>query len=177
MTAPIVWFTGLPASGKSTLAELVRTRLTSPALVLDSDAFRDALGAHAYDDGNRDVFYRTLANVAALVARQGVITLVAATGPRRAHREYARATGCRVIEVFVNTPLAECEARDPKHLYADAHRNPASRLPGVGVAYEAPTTPDVIADGGFDARAADQIAKLVLGTFADQEAERLHPAP
>lgn len=160
MTAPIIWFTGLPASGKSTLAELVRMRLDAlhrPALVLDSDAFREALGDHGYDAARRDTFYRTLANVAALVARQDVIPLVAATAPRRAHRECARASGCRVIEVLVDTPLAECEARDPKQLYARARSNPASTLPGVGVPYEAPAHPDVVARGGHDTDAVERI--------------------
>lgn len=166
MTAPIVWFTGLPASGKTTLAEHVRERLEAaqlPALVLDSDRFRDTLGAHAYDEQNRDAFYRTLAGVASQIAHQDVIVLVAATGPRRAHREYPRTRGCHVLEVFVDTPLAECERRDPKGLYANARRDPATKLPGVGVAYEAPERPDVIATGGHDARAADQIVKLLLG--------------
>jgi adenylylsulfate kinase len=163
VTAPIIWFTGLPASGKSTLAELVRGRLAAkhrPALVLDSDTFREALGDHAYDDQSRDTFYRTLANVAALVARQDVIPLVAATAPRRAHRDYARTSGCRVIEVLVDTPLAKCEERDPKQLYALARRDPASTLPGVGVTYEAPAHPAVVARGGFDADAADHVTAL-----------------
>lgn len=165
MTAPIVWFTGLPASGKSTLAELVRQRLAAAnraALVLDSDALRDALGAHAFDDGHRDHFYRTLANLAALVARQDVVALVAATAPRRTHRDFARSTSCDVIEVLVDTTLAECEARDPKQLYARARNDPATQLPGVGVVYEAPAHPDVIAHGGFDATAADRIMALTV---------------
>jgi adenylylsulfate kinase len=54
------------------------------------------------------------------------------------------------VEVWVGTPLAACEARDPKGLYAQARRGDASQLPGVGVAYEPPLSPEVIADGGFD---------------------------
>jgi adenylylsulfate kinase len=164
VTSPIVWFTGLPASGKSVLAALVRDRLNEarvPAIVLDSDAIRDALGAHAYAPSQRDAFYRTLANLAALVARQDVTALVAATAPRRMHRDFARATGCRVIEVFVDTSLAECEARDPKGLYAEARRATVTTLPGIGVPYEPPVAPDVIAHGGLDGAAAERIAALV----------------
>lgn len=164
MTAPIVWFTGLPASGKSTLATCVRDRLATlhrPALVLDSDAIRDALGTHSYDRARRDDFYRTLANLAALVARQDIIALVAATAPRRAHRDAARAFDGPVIEVFVDVPVAECEARDPKGLYAAARRDPATALPGIGVTYERPEAPDVVARGGLDEDAVARIAALV----------------
>ena len=155
----IVWFTGLPSSGKTTLARRAQARLAAagrPAVVLDSDELRDALGAHAYGPGDRDRFYRALAALAALLARQGVVALVAATAPRRADRDRARdelgrgpAPG-RFVEVWVDTPLAECEARDPKGLYAEARRGAADQLPGVGVAYEAPVSPEVTARGGYD---------------------------
>jgi adenylylsulfate kinase len=164
VSGTIVWFTGLPASGKSTLAELVRVRLGETgrcAVVLDGDAVRDAIGAGAYDAEGRDRFYRTLANLAALVARQAVVVLVPATAPRRAHRDYARATDCRLIEVWVKTPVEACEARDRKGLYAAARRDPATTLPGIGVPYEAPEAPDVVADGGRDRTAAQLVAHLV----------------
>lgn len=166
MTAPIVWLTGLPASGKSTLAVRVRERLAAlkrPAFVLDSDAIRDALGTHSYDRAHRDDFYRTLANLAALVARQDIIALVAATAPRRAHRDAARTFDGRVIEVFVDVPVAECEARDPKGLYAAARRDLSTALPGIGVPYEPPEAPDVVARGGLDDDAAARIAALAAG--------------
>lgn len=164
VTGVIVWFTGLPASGKSTLAERTRDHLVSvgrPAIVLDGDALRVILGAHAYGDTDRDAFYRTLAALAALIAHQGVIVLVAATAPRREHRDFARQTGCRFIEVWVRATLAECEARDYKDLYARARRGEIATLPGVGIAFEAPEHPDVIADGGMDAGAIAAIARLV----------------
>lgn len=155
----IVWFTGLPSSGKTTLARRAQARLAAAgraAVVLDSDEVRDALGAHSYAPGDRDRFYRALAALAALLARQGVVVLVAATAPRREDRDRARdelgrgpAPG-RFVEVWVTTPLAECEARDPKGLYAQARRGAAERLPGVGVAYEPPVSPEVTANGGFD---------------------------
>jgi adenylylsulfate kinase len=155
----IVWFTGLPSSGKTTLARRAQARLAAArraAVVLDSDELRDALGAPSYAPGDRDRFYRALAALAALLAGQGVVVLVAATAPRREDRDRARealdrgpAPG-RFVEVWVDTPLAECEARDPKGLYAQARRGAADQLPGVGVAYEPPMSPDVTANGGFD---------------------------
>lgn len=160
----IVWFTGLPASGKSTLAARARDALAASrhvAIVLDSDTLHAVLGAHAYATGDRDAFYDTLAALAGVIAKQGVIVLVSATAPRRAHREAARATGCRVVEVWVRTPLAECEARDPKGLYAGARRGDIATLPGIGVAYEPPEHPDVIADGGHDDGAIATLIALV----------------
>lgn len=153
-TPAVVWFTGLPASGKSTLAERVRKHLADDdgraVVLLDSDAVRDALGRTAYDPASRDAFYATLGRLAALLANQGLIVLVAATAPLRAQRDAARAIAPRFIEVWLDTPLADCEARDPKGLYAQAHGDPANQLPGLGVAYEPPVAPDVIADGGDD---------------------------
>ena len=156
MSRAVVWFTGLPASGKSTLARQVQAHLTRAgraSLLLDGDELRGILGEHAYGAEDRTRFYRALAALAALLARQGIIVLVAATAPRRADRDHARAAlhgDGAFVEVWVDTPLAECEARDPKGLYARARRGEAPELPGVGVAYEPPVSPEVIATGGRD---------------------------
>ncbi len=167
MTGVVVWLTGLPASGKSTLAERLQLRLLAdrtPAVLLDGDAVRPILRAAGYTDPERDDFYRRLAALAAVLARQGLIVLVAATAPRRLHRETARELAPRYLEVWVRTPLAECEARDPKGLYARARRD-ATALPGIGVSYEPPAAPDVIADGGHDEHAlAAVLEALTAGT-------------
>jgi adenylylsulfate kinase len=152
----IVWFTGLPSSGKTTLARRVQTQLQRrgrAAVLLDSDELRELLGAQSYVPDDRARFYCQLAALAALLANQGLSVLVAATAPHREDRERARralAAGGTFVEVWVNTRLSIAEARDPKGLYARARRDPANQLPGVGVAYEPPTAPDVTADGGFD---------------------------
>ena len=153
----IVWFTGLPASGKTTLARRVQAKLSRPSLLLDSDALRDVLDSHTYDDVGRDRFYARLVDLALLVAAQGYVALVAATAPRRAYRDAARATGVPFTEVWMQTSLEECERRDPKGLYAAAHRGEAPALPGAGAVYEAPLDPDVMASGGHDEIAAEQI--------------------
>ncbi|HET9624794.1 MAG TPA: adenylyl-sulfate kinase [Kofleriaceae bacterium] len=158
----IVWLTGLPASGKTTLAERTRAALAGDgraAVVLDSDALRDVLGAHGYAAGARDDFYRALADLAALLAAQAVIVLVAATAPRRAHRDRARQSGHRFLEVWVRTPRADCEARDVKGLYARARAGEITELPGVGAPFEPPDDAGVIADGGHDATAVDRICR------------------
>ena len=156
VAAPIVWFTGLPASGKSTLARRVQAhfaRTGRGSVLLDGDELRDILGVHSYAPEDRSRFYRALGALAALLAYQGILVLVAATAPRREDRDHARAAVAgngRFIEVWVKTPLPECEARDPKGLYARARRGDAPELPGVGVAYEPPLAPEVSADGGCD---------------------------
>jgi adenylylsulfate kinase len=156
----VVWFTGLPASGKSTLAARIRATL-GHAILLDSDELRDVLGADHYDRADRDEFYRTLGALATLLARQGHVVLVAATAPRRSHRDAARALAPRFLEVFVRTPLEACEARDVKGLYARARRGDAPTLPGLGEPYEPPLAPEVIAEGGHDEAAAAAITRLI----------------
>ena len=160
MTGVVAWFTGLPASGKSTLARRVR-ELAGNGVLLDSDEVRVALGAGGYDRTDRDAFYRTLAALAGLLARQDHLVLVAATAPHSAHREQARAQAPRFIEVHVATPLATCETRDVKGLYAKARAGEAPALPGVGERYDAPHAPDVVATGGHDEAAAKAVVRLV----------------
>jgi adenylylsulfate kinase len=164
VTPTIIWFTGLPASGKSTLAERTREALAATAraaVVLDGDTVRDCIGARGYAADDRDAFYRALAALAAMIARQGVIAIVAATAPRREHRDAARIPGIRLVEVWVRATLAECEARDVKQLYGRARRGEVDALPGIGVAFEPPEHADVIASGGRDDPALAAITRLV----------------
>lgn len=181
MTGAIVWFTGLPASGKSTLARRVQAHLAEggrAVVVLDSDELRDMLGAHSYAREDRDRFYGLLAALAGLLADQGIVVLVAATAPHLRDRERARervAAG-RFIEVWVATRLEDCEARDPKRLYAQARRAGRNELPGLGVAYEVPPAPEVIADGGEDETAVAAIEALLEGAQEAPEAQGTHAA-
>ncbi|MDB4962823.1 MAG: adenylylsulfate kinase [Myxococcales bacterium] len=162
-TGVVVWFTGLPASGKSTLAERVRDRI-SPGrgcVLLDGDAVRDLLGADRYDPTDRDELYRVLRELAALIAEQHQVVLVAATAPLRMHRDLARAIAPAFLEVWVRTPLEECEQRDTKGLYARARAGDAPMLPGVGAPYESPLAPDIVADGGLDEEAVGIISRRI----------------
>ena len=163
MTEPgiVVWITGLPASGKSTLAERVRARLHRPAVVLDSDVMRTVLESESYAEVDRDRFYRVLAKLAATVAAQGLIVLVPATAQQASYRERARELAPKFVEVWVRTPAAECARRDTKGLYARARAGEIPTFPGSGAQYEAPTHPEVIADSGFDDAAVATIVALV----------------
>jgi adenylylsulfate kinase len=161
----VVWFTGRPASGKSTLAEKLRASLAAqcqPVCLLDGDALRGLLDpAPGYDEEGRDRFYATLARLAAHLATQGLIVLVPATANRRLFRDRARSLAPRFLEVYVDVPLEECVARDPKGLYRASRGGGAATLPGVGTVYEPPERPDVVARGGHDdAALAVLVARL-----------------
>jgi adenylylsulfate kinase len=105
--------------------------------------------------------YAVLGRLAALLASQGHVVLVAATAPHRSHRDAVRTTVARFLEVHVAASRAACEARDYKGLYARARAGEVPTLPGIGDDYEAPLTPDVVATGGHDHVAAATIVALL----------------
>ena len=163
MTGAVVWIFGLPSAGKSTLAGILAARLRAggaAVLVLDGDDVRLALDpAPGFDEVSRVAFYRTLARLAALAARQGIVAVVAATSNRRVHRAEARRHWPGLLEVFVDVPLAECERRDAKGLFAKARRGEAPGLPGVGDPFERPEAPDLRATGGDDPSVAAEVLR------------------
>jgi adenylyl-sulfate kinase len=146
-----VWLTGLPASGKSTLAAAVEAQLLRSgraAYVLDGDNLRHGLnGDLGFSAEDRAENVRRTAEVAALIADAGVVCLAALVSPYAADREAARLAHERrdlaFVEVHVATTLAECEARDPKGLYARARAGELKGLTGVDAPYEAPERPDL----------------------------------
>jgi adenylylsulfate kinase len=161
----VVWFTGRPSSGKSTLAKRAAEALRArhrETCVLDGDAVRAALvPAFGYDEGSRRDFYTSLANLAVLLAKQGLVVLVPATAHRERFRDYARASAPRFIEVYVDTPAAEVERRDSKGLYEAARTGWTREVPGADVAYEPPPAPDVHASGGKDPAALELLLTLL----------------
>jgi adenylyl-sulfate kinase len=146
-----VWFTGLPASGKSTVSAAVEARLVEegrPAYRLDGDNLRHGVcGDLGFSAEDRDRNVRRTAEVARLFADAGVVALVSVVSPYAAARAFARELherdGLRFVEVFVNTPLEVCEARDPKGLYARARAGELHGFTGVDDPYEPPREPDV----------------------------------
>lgn len=156
----VVWITGLPSSGKSTLGQRLQSRLNQAGracVMLDSDEIRHSLvPPPGYSADERDAFYETLARLAALLSGQGIMVVVAATSNRAAYRARARALAPRFIEVHVQTPVEECMQRDSKGLYAQARAGKAPSFPGVGETYEAPEKPDIVASGGFDESAIER---------------------
>jgi adenylyl-sulfate kinase len=146
-----VWFTGLPASGKSTVAAAVEAQLVRagrPAYRLDGDNLRHGVcGDLGFTSEDRDRNVRRTAEVARLFADAGVVALVSVVSPyadaREAARELHERDGLRFVEVFVNTPLDECVRRDPKGLYARAQAGELQGFTGIDDPYEPPLAPDV----------------------------------
>lgn len=166
----VVWVTGLPSAGKSTLARRIRDALRAagrPAVALDGDAVRAALvPAPGHEPAARAAFYETLGNLALALAGEGVDVVVAATAHRRAFRDRVRARAAPFVEVWVDVPEATCAARDPKGLWAAARGGRLPHLPGAGggPAYEPPRAPEVVARGGEDEVAAAAAARRVLSS-------------
>jgi len=169
-----VWFTGLSGSGKSTVAVHCERELVEsgrPAYLLDGDNLRHGLnGDLGFSAEDRHENVRRAGEVARLFADAGLIALVPLISPYRAARSAVRAAHRRAelpfIEVFVDTPLEECERRDPKGLYARARRGEVSDMTGIDAPYEAPTDAELRltpADGE-----ADRQAGLVLDLLAER---------
>ena len=165
MAGVVVWFTGRPSAGKSTLARRVAERLrdTGAAVaLLDGDEVRAALSpAPGYDDEARDAFYATLAALAALLSRQGLLVLVPATAHLRAYRERARALCERYLEVYVDVSAEEARARDSKGLYARAAAGEIRQLPSADSAYEPPLAAELRVTSGKDASAVEAVVELI----------------
>jgi bifunctional enzyme CysN/CysC len=146
-----LWLTGLPASGKSTIAAALEERLARDgyrAYRLDGDNLRHGLNSDlGFDPGDRAENIRRVAHVASLFADAGTIALVSAISPYAVDRALARSVHERgeleFVEVFVDTPLEECERRDPKGLYARCRSGKLQGLTGVDAPYERPREPDV----------------------------------
>lgn len=168
-----VWLTGLSGSGKSSVAVELEHRLVAsrrPAYRLDGDNLRHGLNADlGFDAAARAENVRRVAEVAKLFAEAGVVALVPIISPYRAGRATARRihdeAGLAFAEVFVDTPLAECERRDPKGLYARARAGTLPGFTGVDAPYEAPETPDLVLhpDDGSPGEQADLVIARLLG--------------
>jgi len=166
-----IWFTGLPASGKSTLAVEIEALLIGagrPALRLDGDNLRHGLnGDLGFSPEDRAENVRRTAHAAALLAEAGVVALVALVSPYAADRATARAiheaAGVPFHEIWVSTGLAECERRDPKGLYARARAGELPGLTGVGDVYEVPESPDLEIGGAEPIPAAAARVLAALG--------------
>ncbi len=151
MRGLVIWLTGLPAAGKTTLAERTRSELMRrgrSTLVLDGDRVRAGLCSDlGFSRQDRRENLRRVAEVARLCADAGVIALVALISPYREDRARAREIcGADFVEVFVSTALEVCEKRDPKGLYAKARAGSLPGLTGVGAPYEPPPSADVVVD-------------------------------
>lgn len=167
-----VWLTGLSGSGKSTVAVALERLLVDegqPAYRLDGDNLRHGLNADlGFSTADRDENVRRAGEAAVLLADAGVVALVPLISPYRLGRDRARAAhvaaGLPFLEVFVDTPIEECERRDPKGLYAQARAGEITGFTGIDDPYETPEAPEVVLtplDGDPAAQAAAVHALLL----------------
>jgi adenylyl-sulfate kinase len=174
----VVWLTGLPASGKSTLAMALERRLFDRgwnAYTLDGDNVRHGLNADlGFSAKDRQENIRRVGEVAALFADAGIICIAAFISPFAEDRARARAAAGsrRFLEVYVRSPLAVCEARDPKGLYRKARAGELREFTGIDSPYEPPETPDLVIDtsaAGVDACVAKLFDAVVAACRAEQK--------
>ncbi len=148
----VIWLTGIPASGKSTIARKLADRLRGLGLkveVLESDEVRKVLTPRpTYTEEERDWFYGTvLVWLAKLLYRNGICVIIDATAHKRAYREKARQEfGNDFVEVYVKCSIETAMKRDPKGLYKAALEGKIKTLPGLQVPYEESPNPDVVVD-------------------------------
>jgi bifunctional enzyme CysN/CysC len=165
----VVWFTGLSGAGKSTIANLVGTRLHARGrhtYLLDGDNVRHGLNRDlGFTEEDRVENVRRVAEVAKLMVDAGLITLVAFISPFRAERTMARGLfdAGEFLEVFVDAPVAVAEARDPKGLYRKARRGELKNFTGIDSPYEAPESPELRIDTTIctPEEAADRVVALL----------------
>ena len=179
----VIWFTGLSASGKSTLANLVDHKLHKAGIhsfVLDGDNIRHGLSAApgmikdshgenfskrfglGFSAEDREENIRRIGAVAGLFCSAGVVTITAFISPYRVDRDRVRHSlpAGDFIEIFVDAPLEVCEQRDPKGMYKKARAGEIKGFTGVDDPYEAPQKAEIVLDSA--ARSADQLADEVI---------------
>jgi adenylylsulfate kinase len=148
----VVWLTGLPGSGKSTIAIALEEKLLEiyrPACVLDGDIVRSGLNSDlGFSDDDRNENIRRIAEVAAILKDISLVTIVAFISPFARMREFARQRAGRdaFMEVWVKASLETCISRDPKGMYRKALEKQISEFTGITSAYEEPENPDMVID-------------------------------
>ena len=175
----VLWLTGLPAAGKSTVADRVEQELQAQGrrtYLLDGDNVRHGLSRDlGFTDRDRVENIRRVAEVAKLMVDAGLIVIVSFVSPFRSEREMARAMveEGEFFEIFVDTPLEVCEERDPKGLYAKARKGDLANFTGIDSPYEPPEDPDLCIDTTrlSPEEAAEAVVRLL------QASERRNPAP
>ena len=145
-----VWLTGLPSSGKSTIARLLERKLKASnhkVELLDGDVVRTHLSKDlGFSKEDRDTNVKRIGFVAHLLTRNGVIALVSAVSPYREARDYNRRMIGSFVEVYVKTSVVECEKRDVKGLYKKARAGEIKGMTGVNDPYEEPERADLVCE-------------------------------
>jgi adenylyl-sulfate kinase len=166
-----LWFTGLPSSGKSTIAREVFQRLLDrglPVELLDGAEVRESLSRGlSFSRDDREEHIRRIGYVAKLLSRNGVIAICAAVSPYRATRDEVRRNTTHFVEIYVECPVEVAEQRDHDGWYARARRGEVLDFTGVNAPYEPPTAPEVHIRS--DQESVDEAATRVLARLEDLE--------
>jgi adenylylsulfate kinase len=162
----VIWFTGLSGSGKSTIADGVAQDLTSRGYRverLDGDSIRNIFPNTGFTRPERDEHIRRVGFLASTLEKNGVFVVASFVSPYEDSRRFVRGLCRNFVEVYVATPLEECERRDTKGLYARARRGEIANFTGISDPYEIPSSPELVVDTTRDS--LDGIRALVLSTI------------
>lgn len=172
----VIWFTGLPGCGKTTIAQQVKALLSEMGIhvkILQLDEIRRVITPHPkYTEEERDMVYASLAYMAKLLAEQGTNVIVDATANRRRYRDLARSLMTNFAEAYIKAPLDVCVAREskrraefsPKDIYKKAAQEKAA-VPGVNVSYEEPLAPEITVDSA--SMTPDQSARHIAAKIIE----------
>ena len=167
--APVVWITGLPASGKTALARSLCKRLRELGLraeALDGEELRKKLSPDlGFSKEDRRIHASRVTYISSLLARNGIIPIVAIISPYREFRATSRAEVSRFLEVYVKCSLETCKRRDKKGLYEMAEKGLLKNLSGVNDPYEEPLNADVIIDS--ESESAELGAEKIIAKLTD----------
>jgi adenylylsulfate kinase len=162
----VLWFTGLSGSGKSTIAGLVHAEMRRRGYKverLDGDSIREIFPETGYTRVERDQHLRRVGHLAGTLEANGVIVVASFTSPYIDTRDFVRSRCREFIEIYVSTPLEECERRDVKGLYARARRGEITNFTGIDDPYEAPRHPELTID--TRTLPPEQAAMLVVNEY------------
>jgi adenylylsulfate kinase len=147
--APVLWFTGLSGSGKSTIATQVHAELVrrgTDVEYIDGDALREVFPDTGFTRAEREEHLRRTGYMASRLAAHGVTVVASFVSPYRESRDFIRRVCPGFVEIYVATPLEECERRDVKGLYARARRGEIRNFTGIDDPFEAPEHPELVLD-------------------------------
>jgi adenylylsulfate kinase len=173
----VLWFTGLSGAGKSTIARALFQELERrdvAAEYLDGDVIRDLLPGSGFTREERDAHVKRVGFLASRLEHHGVCVVCALISPYRATRDAVRRLSRRFVEIYVATPLEECEGRDVKGLYARARRGEIRNFTGLDDPYEPPVSPEITIDTRstpVDESVRQILTFLELGEFAPAAVE------
>jgi len=174
-----IWITGLPGSGKSTVAHLLKKKLSEKGLlsqVISSDAVRAVLmPTSTYTEEERELVYRTITLLAKMLTENGLGVIIDATGNRRRYRDNCRAQVTVFFEVYLKCPLRVCIEREqfrketyqaPRDIYQRAKNGESETVPGVGVPYEAPEKPEITVNS--DQQSPEEIVQVITSKLLER---------